>query len=109
MNTARSDFSQLSTIDRSRYICSYEHISIIQFLHRSSLLKFGASIEHEVQIIITNLTVSFGYRRKVAKQSDELDEAEGTMGNLDDAISAYMPPWMRPTNLESSSVQPLNV
>jgi len=46
---------------------------------------------------------------QVAKQSDELDEAEGTMGNLDDAISAYMPPWMRPTNLESSSVQPLNV
>ena len=109
MNTARSDFSQLSTIDRSRYICSYEHISIIQFLHRSSLLKFGASIEHEVQIIITNLTVSFGYRRKVAKQSDELDEAEGTTDNLDDAFSSYKQPWMRPTNLESSSVQPLNV
>jgi len=58
---------------------------------------------------MTNLAISFGYHHKVAKQSDELDEAEGTMGNLDDAISAYMPPWMRPTNLESSSVQPLNV
>ncbi|PUZ52984.1 hypothetical protein GQ55_5G017600 [Panicum hallii var. hallii] len=46
---------------------------------------------------------------QVAKQSDELDEAEGTTGNLDDARSAYKPPWMRPTNLESSSAQPLNV
>jgi hypothetical protein len=78
-------------------------------LHRSSLLKFGASIKHEVQIVITNLAISFGYRHKVAKQSDELDEAEGTTGNLDDARSAYKPPWMRPTNLESSSAQPLNV
>jgi len=88
-------------------------------LHRSSLLKFGASIEHEVQIIITNLTVSFGYRRKVffffgyrrkvAKQSDELDEAVGTTDNLDDAFSSYKQPWMRPTNLESSFVQPSNV
>ena len=99
MNTARSDFSQLSTIDRSRYIC----------FHGSSLLKFGASIKHEVQIVITNLEISFGYRHKISKQSDELAEAEGTTGNLDDATSAYKPPWMHPTNLESSSAQPLNV
>ncbi|CAD6228178.1 unnamed protein product [Miscanthus lutarioriparius] len=47
---------------------------------------------------------------QVAKQSDELDEAEGmTECNVDNAICAYRPPWMRPTNLESSSVQPLNV
>ncbi|XP_034593042.1 CSC1-like protein At3g54510 [Setaria viridis] len=46
---------------------------------------------------------------QVAKQSDELDEAEGTTGNLDGAISAYKPPWMRPTNLESGSVRPLTV
>lgn len=46
---------------------------------------------------------------QVAKQSDELDEAEGTTDNLDDAFSSYKPPWMRPTNLESSFVQPLNV
>ncbi|WVZ67413.1 hypothetical protein U9M48_016489 [Paspalum notatum var. saurae] len=37
-------------------------------------------------------------------QSDELDEAEEmTEGVLDDAISSYRPPWMRPTNLESNS------
>jgi len=78
--TARSDFSQLSTIDRSRYIC----------FHGSSLLKFGASIKHEVQIVITNLEIYFGYRHKVSKESDELAE-EGTTGNLDDAISAYKP------------------
>ena len=99
MNTARSNFSQLSTIDRSRYIC----------FHGSSLLKFGASIKHEVQIVITNLEISFGCRHKISKQSDELAEAEGTTGNLDDATSAYKPPWMHPTNLEPSSVQPLNV
>ncbi|CAL4945533.1 unnamed protein product [Urochloa decumbens] len=46
---------------------------------------------------------------QVAKQSDELDEAEGMTCDLDDAISAYKPPWMRPMNLESGSVQPLNV
>jgi len=46
---------------------------------------------------------------QVAKQSDELDEAEGTTDNLDDAFSSYKPPWMRPTNLESSFVQPSNV
>jgi len=97
--TARSDFSQLSTIDRSRYIC----------FHGSSLLKFGASIKHEVQIVITNLEISFGCRHKISKQSDELAEAEGTTGNLDDATSAYKSPWMHPTNLESSSAQPLNV
>ena len=57
---------------------------------------------------MTNLGLSFG--NEVAKQSDELDEAEEmTEGVLDDAISSYRPPWMRPTNLESnSSVQPLN-
>lgn len=53
--------------------------------------------------------VSFGYLHKVAKQSDELDEAEGTTDILDRAIGAYKPPWMRPTILESTSVQPLNV
>lgn len=68
-----------------------------------------AHIKHEVQIVKTNLATSFGYPRKVAKQSDELDEAEGTTGNLDGAISAYKPPWMRPTNLESGSVRPLTV
>ena len=67
------------------------------------------SIKHEVQIVITNLEISFGCRHKISKQSDELAEAEGTTGNLDDATSAYKPPWMHPTNLESSSAQPLNV
>nr|CAB3475453.1 unnamed protein product [Digitaria exilis] len=47
--------------------------------------------------------------RSVAKLSDELDEAEGTTAILDGAIGAYKPPWMRPTNMESTSVQPLNV
>nr|CAB3479445.1 unnamed protein product [Digitaria exilis] len=46
---------------------------------------------------------------QVAKLSDELDEAEGTTAILDGAIGAYKPPWMHPTNLESTSVQPLNV
>ncbi|KAF8647019.1 hypothetical protein HU200_065534 [Digitaria exilis] len=46
---------------------------------------------------------------QVAKLSDELDEAEGTTAILDGAIGAYKPPWMRPTNMESTSVQPLNV
>ncbi|EES02054.1 CSC1-like protein At3g54510 isoform X1 [Sorghum bicolor] len=47
---------------------------------------------------------------QVAKQSDELDEADGmTEGDVNDAICAYWPPWMRPTSLESSSVQPLNI
>ncbi|KAL6616704.1 hypothetical protein ACP70R_038974 [Stipagrostis hirtigluma subsp. patula] len=47
---------------------------------------------------------------QVAKQNDELDEAEGmTEGELNDAISAYKPPWMHPANLGSSSVQPLNL
>lgn len=99
MSTARSDFSQLSTIDRSRY----------EFSHCSSFVKSGVYIKHGVQIVMTNLATFFWNHRKVAKQSDEVDGSEGTLGNLDDAISAYKPPWMRPTNLESSSVQPLNV
>ncbi|TVU09843.1 hypothetical protein EJB05_43340, partial [Eragrostis curvula] len=47
---------------------------------------------------------------QVAKENDELDDAEGMIqGDLDNAVSAYKPPWMRPTNLETSSVQPLNL
>jgi hypothetical protein len=59
---------------------------------------------------MTNIAIPFGYLHKVAKQSDELDEADGmTEGDVNDAICAYWPPWMRPTSLESSSVQPLNI
>uniref|UniRef100_A0A0D9VA92 CSC1/OSCA1-like 7TM region domain-containing protein n=1 Tax=Leersia perrieri TaxID=77586 RepID=A0A0D9VA92_9ORYZ len=47
---------------------------------------------------------------QVAKENDDLNEAEGMrVGDLHHAISAYKPPWMRPTNFppDSSSVQPL--
>lgn len=46
---------------------------------------------------------------QVAKENDDLNEAEGMRGDLDHAISAYKPPWMRPTNFspDCSSVQPL--
>uniref|UniRef100_J3L7V9 CSC1/OSCA1-like 7TM region domain-containing protein n=1 Tax=Oryza brachyantha TaxID=4533 RepID=J3L7V9_ORYBR len=51
---------------------------------------------------------------QVAKENDDLNEAEGMReADLDHAISAYKPPWMRPTltptnfSLDSSSVQPL--
>jgi len=91
-------------------IPSLKHISFVQFLCCSSLIRSGASTKYDSQIVITNLVISLGYLHKVAKQSDELDEAEGmTECNVDNAICAYRPPWMRPTNLESSSVQPLNV
>ncbi|KAK3163013.1 hypothetical protein QOZ80_1BG0096520 [Eleusine coracana subsp. coracana] len=47
---------------------------------------------------------------QVAKENDELDETEQiTEGSSDNAVSAYKPPWMRPTNLEFDSVQPLNL
>ncbi|KAK3166504.1 hypothetical protein QOZ80_1AG0046560 [Eleusine coracana subsp. coracana] len=47
---------------------------------------------------------------QVAKENDELDETEQmTEGGLDNAVSAYKPPWMHPTNLEFDSVQPLNL
>ncbi|AQK98223.1 CSC1-like protein [Zea mays] len=50
------------------------------------------------------------FRHRPVQAANELDEAEGTTeGDVDDAICAYRPPWMRPTNLESSSVEPLNV
>ena len=92
-------------------IPSLKHIVLaLLFLLCSSFIRSGASTKYDSQIVITNLVISLGYLHKVAKQSDELDEAEGmTECNVDNAICAYRPPWMRPTNLESSSVQPLNV
>ncbi|KAG8053943.1 hypothetical protein GUJ93_ZPchr0001g29925 [Zizania palustris] len=47
---------------------------------------------------------------QVAMENDEFNEAEGMReGDMDRAISAYKPSWMRPENfsLDSSSVQPL--
>ncbi|KAL6853433.1 hypothetical protein ACP4OV_019462 [Aristida adscensionis] len=48
---------------------------------------------------------------QVANQNDEGGEAEEvtTESGSDAAIGAYKPPWMRPTKVESSSVEPLIV
>lgn len=88
---------------KARFLPTFRHrpVQVRRFL--LNLLNMTS------QIVITNLVISriCTYLHQAA---NELDEAEGTTeGDVDDAICAYRPPWMRPTNLESSYVEPLNV
>ncbi|GJM91882.1 hypothetical protein PR202_ga08301 [Eleusine coracana subsp. coracana] len=95
------------------YLYGFPYYRVVPIVSLAILIGMVYAVVAPLLLPILLIYFLLGYAvyiNQVAKENDELDETEQmTEGGLDNAVSAYKPPWMHPTNLEFDSVQPLNL